>query len=122
MVSSTVNVRLPASPALRRCSHYISRQVVRYTALFSGIAYGWYHRRTLQTAHDQHKLEHAVHHREQLVAEAKDAWKRKQQSSIKDTTREFRYFYLHPSNISWVYLGPVLLLFLATNYRLIPQC
>ncbi|KIK02125.1 hypothetical protein K443DRAFT_677898 [Laccaria amethystina LaAM-08-1] len=67
MVSSTVNV-------------------VRYTALVSGVAYGWYHRRTLQTAHDQHKLEHAVHHREQLVAEAKDAWKKKQQSSIKDTT------------------------------------
>ncbi|KAF9056040.1 ATP synthase E chain-domain-containing protein [Panaeolus papilionaceus] len=66
MVSSTVNV-------------------VRYTALFSGVAYGWYHRRSLQAAHDQHKVEEAVHHREHLIAEAKDAWKRKQEVA-KDTT------------------------------------
>ncbi|PPQ64347.1 hypothetical protein CVT26_002230 [Gymnopilus dilepis] len=65
MVSSTVNV-------------------VRYTALFSGIAYGWYHRRTLQATHDAHKREEAVHHREKLIAEAKDAWKRKQEA-LSDT-------------------------------------
>jgi F-type H+-transporting ATP synthase subunit e len=61
---------------------------VRYTALFSGVLYGWFHRRTLQAAHDKHKLEDAAHHREQLLAEAKDAWKRKQ-GSEKDTTGEF---------------------------------
>ncbi|KAF4623049.1 hypothetical protein D9613_002285 [Agrocybe pediades] len=66
MVSSTVNV-------------------VRYTALFSGIAYGWYHRRSLQASHDQHKLDDAAHHREKLIAEAKDAWKRKQQASTATT-------------------------------------
>ena len=61
-------------------------QVVRYTALFSGIAYGWYHRRTLQATHDAHKREEAVHHREKLIAEAKDAWKRKQEA-LSDTNR-----------------------------------
>ncbi|KAF9447029.1 hypothetical protein P691DRAFT_803036 [Macrolepiota fuliginosa MF-IS2] len=66
MVSSTVNV-------------------VRYTALFSGIFYGWYHRRTLQAEHNKHQIEHAIHNRERLVAEAKEAWKRKQDAS-KDTT------------------------------------
>ncbi|TFK42028.1 ATP synthase E chain-domain-containing protein [Crucibulum laeve] len=66
MVSSTVNV-------------------VRYSALVSGIAYGWYHRRTLQAAHTQHKVEQAVHDRERLVAEAKKAWKTKQEA-VNDTT------------------------------------
>ena len=62
-------------------------QVVRYTALFSGVAFGWYHRRSLQAAHDTHKLNDATHQREKLVAEAKQAWKRKQEASS-DTTRE----------------------------------
>jgi len=52
--------------------------VARYTALFSGVVYGWYHRRTLQAEHDKHKVEHAVHDRELLIAQAKEAWKRKQ--------------------------------------------
>ncbi|KAF5311989.1 hypothetical protein D9619_002738 [Psilocybe cf. subviscida] len=55
--------------------------VVRYTALFSGVAYGWYHRRSLQAARDEHKLAQAVHSREKLIAEAKDAWKRKQDAA-----------------------------------------
>ncbi|KAK7464507.1 F1F0 ATP synthase subunit e, mitochondrial [Stygiomarasmius scandens] len=59
--------------------------VTRYTALAAGIFYGFYHRRTLQAAHDAHKLEQAAHHREHLIAEAKEAWKRKQeQASGKD--------------------------------------
>ncbi|KAH9486442.1 ATP synthase subunit e, mitochondrial [Psilocybe cubensis] len=62
MVSSTVNV-------------------VRYTALFSGIAYGWYHRRSLQASHDQHKLEAAAHSREKLIADAKEAWKRRNEAA-----------------------------------------
>ncbi|KAF8807898.1 hypothetical protein BYT27DRAFT_7189988 [Phlegmacium glaucopus] len=62
MVSSTVNV-------------------VRYTALFAGVVYGWYHRRSLQTTHDEHKLRDATHHRERLIAEAKESWKRKQDSA-----------------------------------------
>jgi hypothetical protein len=62
-------------------------QVVRYTALFSGVAFGWYHRRSLQAAHDTHKLNDATHQRQKLIAEAKQAWKRKQEAS-RDTTRE----------------------------------
>ncbi|KIY50485.1 hypothetical protein FISHEDRAFT_64702 [Fistulina hepatica ATCC 64428] len=52
--------------------------VVRYTALLSGLVYGWYHNRTLRAAHEQHKFEHAVHHREQLIKQAKEAWAKKQ--------------------------------------------
>ncbi|KAF7307367.1 ATP synthase subunit e, mitochondrial [Mycena indigotica] len=54
--------------------------VVRYTALFTGVAYGWYHRRTLQAAHDVHKIEAAAHQREHLIAQAKEAWIKKQQA------------------------------------------
>lgn len=59
--------------------------VVRYTALLSGVAFGWYHRRSLQAAHDTHKLKDATHQREKLITEAKQAWKRKQEASS-DTT------------------------------------
>ncbi|KAN0121612.1 ATP synthase E chain domain containing protein [Russula decolorans] len=59
MVSSTVNV-------------------VRYTALLSGVVYGIYHRRTLQNSHDADKAHHAKHERETLIAQAKEAWKQKQ--------------------------------------------
>lgn len=45
------------------------------------MAYGWYHRRTLQSTHDRQKLQHAAHDRERLIAEAKDAWKRKQEAA-----------------------------------------
>jgi len=62
------------------------QQVLRYTALFAGVTYGWYHRRTLQAAHDEHKLENAVHQREHLIQEAKAAWKRKQEGT--QSTRE----------------------------------
>ncbi|KAJ7750199.1 ATP synthase E chain-domain-containing protein [Mycena metata] len=52
--------------------------VVRYTALFTGVVYGWYHRRTLQAAHDVHKIEAAAYQREHLIAQAKEAWMKKQ--------------------------------------------
>jgi F-type H+-transporting ATP synthase subunit e len=56
-------------------------QVVRYTALLSGVVYGIYHRRTLQNAHDADKAHHAKHERETLIAQAKEAWKQKQAGS-----------------------------------------
>ncbi|KAI0348105.1 hypothetical protein BDW22DRAFT_1479969 [Trametopsis cervina] len=59
--------------------------VVRYTALLSGVFYGITHRRTLQKEHDQEKRTHAIHEREHLIAEAKEAWKRKQEGSKKDS-------------------------------------
>ncbi|THG95913.1 hypothetical protein EW026_g5823 [Hermanssonia centrifuga] len=59
--------------------------VVRYTALLSGIFYGVSHRRTLQKAHDEDVKHHAVHEREHLIAQAKEAWKKKQDSSKNST-------------------------------------
>ncbi|CAL1694348.1 unnamed protein product [Somion occarium] len=54
--------------------------VVRYTALLSGVFYGIAHRRSLQKAHDEEKLHHAVHEREHLIQQAKEAWKQKQEA------------------------------------------
>ena len=59
-------------------------QVVRYTALVSGVFYGIYHRRTLQKARDQQNEQHAVHQRQRLIHDAKEAWKRKQQGGVDD--------------------------------------
>ena len=58
--------------------------VARYTALVSGIIYGIYHRRSLQKEHDQDREHHAIHHREQLISQAKDAWRQKQESKKGD--------------------------------------
>ncbi|GJE86227.1 ATP synthase E chain-domain-containing protein [Phanerochaete sordida] len=55
--------------------------VVRYTALASGVFYGIAHRRSLQKAHDEEKKQHAIHEREHLIAQAKEAWKKKQEGS-----------------------------------------
>lgn len=57
-----------------------SLQVVRYTALLGGVFYGIAHRRSLQKAHDADVKSHAIHEREHLIAEAKEAWKKKQES------------------------------------------
>lgn len=54
---------------------------MRYTALLSGVFYGITHRRSLQKAHDAEVKHHAIHEREHLIEEAKEAWKRKQQGS-----------------------------------------
>lgn len=56
-------------------------QVVRYTALLSGIFYGISHRRTLQKAHDEEVKHHTIHEREHLIAQAKEAWKKKQEAA-----------------------------------------
>ena len=42
--------------------------------------YGIWHRRTLQKAHDKEKIHHAKHERQDLVARAKEAWKKQQQA------------------------------------------
>ena len=54
---------------------------MRYTALLSGVFFGIAHRRTLQKEHDEQKKNHAVHEREHLIAQAKEAWKKKQEGS-----------------------------------------
>lgn len=43
--------------------------------------YGIWHRRTLQKAHDEEKLHHTKHERQELVARAKEAWKRQQEAA-----------------------------------------
>jgi F-type H+-transporting ATP synthase subunit e len=55
--------------------------VARYSALVAGIFYGIAHRRTLQKAHDEEKIHHAIHDREHLIEQAKAAWKKQQESS-----------------------------------------
>ena len=45
----------------------------------TGVFYGISHRRTLQKAHDEEVRKHAVHEREHLIAQAKEAWKKKQE-------------------------------------------
>jgi F-type H+-transporting ATP synthase subunit e len=58
--------------------------VARYTALASGIIYGIYHHRSLQKAHDQDKEYHAIRRREQLIAQAKEAWRQKKDGAKGD--------------------------------------
>lgn len=53
--------------------------MVRYTALLTGIFYGFSHRRTLQKQHDEDKRTHAIHEREHLISQAKEAWRKKQE-------------------------------------------
>ncbi|GBE77523.1 ATP synthase E chain-domain-containing protein [Sparassis latifolia] len=55
--------------------------VVRYTALLTGVFYGITHRRTLQKTHDEELKHHAIHEREHLIAQAKEAWKKQQEGS-----------------------------------------
>ncbi|KAK2464738.1 hypothetical protein APHAL10511_003156 [Amanita phalloides] len=59
--------------------------VVRYSALAFGVTYGWYHRRTLQALHDKHKIQHAIHDRQRLVKDARDAYRR-QKEAVKDSS------------------------------------
>lgn len=55
--------------------------MVRYTALFTGVFYGIVHRRTLQKETDETKIHHALHDREHLIKQAKEAWKKQQEGS-----------------------------------------
>lgn len=100
MVSPTVNVRpLPFLPIHTETNVYIlDDQVVRYSALFSGILYGWYHRRTLQAEATKHKIEQATHHQEKLIEEAKAAWKRKQEGPSTNGEHAFSGFSSRSSN------------------------
>jgi hypothetical protein len=57
------------------------QQVVRYTALASGIVYGVVHRKTLQDRFDAHAAEKEVQLRQHWLEEAKKAWAQKQLQS-----------------------------------------
>jgi F-type H+-transporting ATP synthase subunit e len=85
MPSPTVTVRVFSrcvkKPCLILTASFVLPQVTRYTALLFGIAYGLYHRSTLQKAYDLEKAHHATERREKLVLQAKEAWKRRQPSA-----------------------------------------
>ncbi|OCH88749.1 hypothetical protein OBBRIDRAFT_794913 [Obba rivulosa] len=53
--------------------------VVRYTALLTGVFYGIAHRRTLQKQHDEERLQHAIHERQRLVEQAKEEFRKKKE-------------------------------------------
>jgi F-type H+-transporting ATP synthase subunit e len=57
--------------------------------LASGIFYGIYHHRSLQKTHDQEKEHYAIRHREQLIAQAKDAWRQKKESTKGDGGKSY---------------------------------
>lgn len=68
-------------------------QVARYTALASGIIYGIYHHRSLQKAHDQDKEYHAIRRREQLIAQAKEAWRQKKDGAKGDGGKSYSHLF-----------------------------
>lgn len=57
-------------------------QVVRYGALISGIGYGILHRRTLQRKQDAEHAKHEATKQERWIAEANEAWRKKQESPL----------------------------------------
>ena len=75
---------------------YIIQQVVRYSALVSGIFYGIFHRQTLQAQYDSHQAANEVHKREEWLKKAKEAWAAK---TATNDGREFvRTLGLSPSS------------------------
>ena len=63
---------------------------MRYTALATGILYGFVHNRTVQKQHAEQQAHHKQHHQEELLAKAKEAWKQKQAASA--TADDSQYF------------------------------
>lgn len=57
---------------------------MRYSALIGGALYGIMHRRTLQAKEDLRKESHHADRREQLIQQAREAWKNKQQAGKSD--------------------------------------
>jgi F-type H+-transporting ATP synthase subunit e len=66
-------------------------QVVRYSALLSGIFYGVAHHRTLQNEENKKRAAHDAHKQEELLQRAKDAWKAKKEN----TGGELTYLFPH---------------------------
>ena len=58
-------------------------QVVRYSALLTGVFYGIVHRRTLQAQENLNKEKHVEERRKELLTRAQQAWRDKQ-SAHKD--------------------------------------
>ncbi|KAB5590903.1 hypothetical protein CTheo_5655 [Ceratobasidium theobromae] len=60
--------------------------VVRYTALASGILYGIAHRRTLQSRLDKERAHEEEMRHQRLLGQAKEAWRRKNDTSLSSLT------------------------------------
>jgi F-type H+-transporting ATP synthase subunit e len=58
------------------------KQVVRYTALVSGIFYGILHRRTLQREADAHKADQQAKQHESWVEQAKKEFAKKKEQGL----------------------------------------
>ncbi|KDQ15644.1 hypothetical protein BOTBODRAFT_187098 [Botryobasidium botryosum FD-172 SS1] len=58
--------------------------VVRYTALATGVLYGVAHRRTLQNRENAKREKHEIERKEKLLERAKDAWKAKNSPPAQD--------------------------------------
>lgn len=65
--------------ACRECASY-SNQVVRYSALIGGIAYGVVHARTLQKKYDEHEQTKCFKLQQQRVKDAKAAYAKLQEA------------------------------------------
>ncbi|WFD30070.1 F1F0 ATP synthase subunit e, mitochondrial [Malassezia sp. CBS 17886] len=68
---------MPSSPVVN---------VVRYSALISGIGYGIMHRQTLQTRYDNKVHREETARQEQLVAKAREQYARLQAAKAPQTT------------------------------------
>jgi len=58
--------------------------VVRYTALATGIFYGIAHRRTLQARENEKRAHHEAERQSKLLESAREAWKQKLAGPPKD--------------------------------------
>lgn len=56
---------------------YAIHQVLRYSALFGGIFYGFWHQSTLNTQAKQAEYEREYKHKESLIQKAKAEWAKK---------------------------------------------
>ena len=110
--SSTFPI-LPTSPFLHNPIPYSPRsspQVLRYTALGSGILYGFSHQSSLTAATKSAQLDREYKHKESLVAKAKAEWTKRTMPEDQKTRGgdgEFRGFpsFLDSPSVSTAWIG-----------------
>lgn len=66
-----------AALVFRKIDSNRTRQVIRYSALFTGLVYGIYHQSSIRTHEKVAKLEHEYHHKEALIEQARAEYARK---------------------------------------------
>ena len=78
-------------------STFPPEQVLRHTALVTGLFYGLFHARTVQAAYDERVLAAHEHHKDDLLHQAKEAFKAAKDKKNSPTTKgAFRRFPLPP--------------------------